>query len=117
MLRQFPNTLAIVYAETWMVMVSTIVRQVALLLALAFAVTGADMVWVASSGLAGEILAFMTISVLHNRRHHHAFRLWVKPLVILTMVALFLFALVSKFNEYDYFVAFLAVSRVCNYLR
>ena len=112
LLRQVPNTLAIVHADTWMVMVSNVVRQVALILALTLAVFGVDLIWIASSGLAGELLAYIAIVVLHRIKHDYSLGIWLKPLGILVAVSAFLLPIIVNFNEYDYFLYYFPASVV-----
>lgn len=110
LIRQLPNTMAIVYSKTWMVMLSNSVRQLSLLVALVLAISGTELVWLAVSAIAGEIMAFMTIVFFHYKKHDHSAMFWIKPFIKFGTFILVCMALVLNFNEYEYRVSFIIIS-------
>lgn len=110
LMRQVPNTLAIVHADTWMIMVSNIVRQLALVLALTLAFSGVELMWIAATGLAGELMAYLAIAVLHRKKRRYSLSLWLWPLAALVGIAAFLAPIIASFDEYEYFFFYFPVS-------
>lgn len=110
LLRQLPNTLAIVYGNTWMVMTSNLLRQVSLIIALALAMHGVDLELIAASGVLGELLSLAVITGLHKKLHAIPLGLWYRPLGLLAVFVPCLFFVVEQFNERDYFGYYLLAS-------
>lgn len=81
-LRVAPTLAAMAFADTKSVMISNIARTSALAGVLFSSITGRSLVWVAASGLAGEILAFMTGIWRLQRCHSVAARLSLKPFAL-----------------------------------
>jgi hypothetical protein len=81
-LRVAPTLGAMAFADTKNAMFSNIVRTSALLGVLFSSITGRSLIWVAASGLAGEVLAFVTCIWRLQRCHSVHIKLTLRPLAV-----------------------------------
>ena len=88
LLRQVPNTLCVALGITKSVMFSNIFRQVALIISLILATRHADLHWVAATGIVGELLAMIMISlsICSHMECHYSF--WMRPTIVLILYSL-----------------------------
>jgi O-antigen/teichoic acid export membrane protein len=81
-LRVAPTLAAMAHADTKNAMFSNIVRTLALAGVLFAGITGRSLTWVAASGFAGEVLAFLTCIWRLQRCHSVSAKLSVRPLAL-----------------------------------
>jgi O-antigen/teichoic acid export membrane protein len=81
-LRVAPTLGAMAFADTKNAMFSNIVRTSALVGVLCASITGRSLIWVAASGLAGEVLAFVTCIWRLQQCHSVHIRLTLRPLAV-----------------------------------
>jgi O-antigen/teichoic acid export membrane protein len=81
-LRVAPTLAAMAFADTKNAMICNIVRTTALAGVLFSSITGRSLLWVAASGLAGEVLAFLTCIWRLQRCHSVPARLSFQPLAV-----------------------------------
>ncbi len=93
-LRVAPTLAAMALADTKNAMICNIVRTSALAGVLYASITGRSLLWVAASGLAGEVLAFLTCIWRLQRCHSIPARLSFQPLAV-SGLAMFLGAVAA----------------------
>jgi O-antigen/teichoic acid export membrane protein len=82
-IRTAPTLAALAYADTKAVMLSNIIRSVALVGILFAAATGASLIWVAISGLVGELLALPALMWRISRLNGVRAKPCLRPLFVL----------------------------------